>query len=415
MTTASTAAPTPRYYEAGLVALLMLFWGCVGLNRVGIGAIFPQIIPEFHMQKWQATALIAGTSVTWAFSSWIGGWLSDRYGRRRVLLPAAAFVAVMTAAMGLAVGFWSMFIVRDLLGIGDGVGWSVGESIVGDESPPHRRGINQAIFAGGYTLIGAGVGSIIITHITASLGWRWAFPIVAAGTVPVVLAIALYMREPPRHVERHSIDWRAALGLLADPSLLRITIIGCAMLTWLAVSIALNHLYLEEVRNFTGPQAGNIISAWGFSGAAGSLVIPFLSDFIGRRLAVALAAVGAVIATAFYLGGGYDAATLTALIGVAGFCGFGLLPVVIATCVSELVPEALRGTALGITNFCAVIIGTTVMPIAAGVIADLFGTAVAAWIPVLALAVAAAMIFTVRETAPRVVARGAALSTAQGN
>ena len=119
MTAANIAAPAPRYYETGLVALLMLFWGCVGLNRVGIGVIFPQIIPEFHMQKWQASLLIAGTSVTWAFSSWIGGWLSDRYGRRRVLLPAAAFVAVMTAAMGLTVGFWSMFLVRDLLGVGD--------------------------------------------------------------------------------------------------------------------------------------------------------------------------------------------------------------------------------------------------------------------------------------------------------
>jgi MFS family permease len=415
MTTANIAAPAPRYYETGLIALLMLFWGCVGLNRVGIGVIFPQIIPEFHMQKWQASLLIAGTSITWAFSSWIGGWLSDRYGRRRVLLPAAAFVAVMTAAMGLTVGFWSMFVVRDLLGVGDGVGWSVGESIVTDESPPRRRGINQAIFTGGYTLIGAGLGSIIITRIIADSGWRWAFPLIGAGTALVVLTMALYLREPPRHVERHSIDWGAALRLLRDPSLLRITIIGCAMLSWLAVSIALNHLYLEEVRKFTAPQAGGIISAWGFAGAAGSIVVPLLSDFIGRRLAVALAAIVGIVAMIFYLGGGFDISGLTVLIGVAGFCGFGLLPVVIATCVSELVTENLRGTALGVTNFCAVIVGTTIMPLLAGAVADWLGTAVAAWIPVLALAVTPAMIFTVRETAPRLVARGAALAPAQGN
>jgi predicted MFS family arabinose efflux permease len=415
MSTAAEAQTRPRHYEAGLVVLLMLFWGCVGLNRVGIGAIIPQLLHEFGMQKWQASMLIAGTSVTWAFSSWIGGWLSDRYGRRRVLLPAAFFVAVMTASMGLAVGFWSMFVVRDLLGIADGVGWSVGESIVSEESPPERRGINQAIFAGGYTLIGAGLGSIIITHITAALGWQWAFPIVSAFMLPVVLAMVLFLREPRQHSERHTIDWRAAFRLLRDPSMARITVLGCAALTWLAVSIALNHLYLEEVRGFSAPMAGNIMSAWGFAGAAGSIVIPFLSDFIGRRLAVSLAALATVAAMALYLGGGFNAGLLALLVGIAGFFGFGLLPVVIATCVSELVPERLRGSALGVTNFFAVIVGTTIMPLFAGAIADWVGVATAAWIPAAAMLLIAFMIFSVRETAPRLLARNGGLAAAQGN
>ncbi len=52
-------------YEFVLVTLLVLFWGSVGLNRVGIGVIFPEIVPEFHMAYWQASLLVAGTSVTW--------------------------------------------------------------------------------------------------------------------------------------------------------------------------------------------------------------------------------------------------------------------------------------------------------------------------------------------------------------
>src|SRR5437763_522082 len=78
-----------RHYEPVLVGLLVLFWGVVGLNRLGIGIVFPRIVPEFHLSLTQAGLLISGTSVTWAVSSWAGGWLSDRHGRRRVLLPAA--------------------------------------------------------------------------------------------------------------------------------------------------------------------------------------------------------------------------------------------------------------------------------------------------------------------------------------
>ena len=87
-------------YELYIMVLLVLFWGCIGLNRAGLGFIFPSIIPEFHMEMWQAGLLISGTSITWAFSSWIGGWVSDNRGRRAVLLPAVAFTALMTAAMG---------------------------------------------------------------------------------------------------------------------------------------------------------------------------------------------------------------------------------------------------------------------------------------------------------------------------
>ena len=41
-------------YEYVIVGLLALFWGTVGLNRFGIGMIFPVIVPEFQLAGWQA-------------------------------------------------------------------------------------------------------------------------------------------------------------------------------------------------------------------------------------------------------------------------------------------------------------------------------------------------------------------------
>lgn len=395
-------------YEFILVTLLILFWGGVGLNRIGLGFIFPQIKPEFHMQNWEAALLISGTSVTWAISSWVGGWLSDRYGRRRVLLPAAAFVCLMTAAMGGTWGFLSMFIVRDLLGIGDGIGWSVGESTIGEESAPHRRGLNQALFSGGYTLIGAGLGALIITNLTAHLGWRWVFPIIGAGTAVVVLALALVMREPLAHVKRHKTDWHSAIGLLRNRSLVYVIIMGCAILTWLQSSVGFNHLFLIEVKKFGASDAGTIASAWGFAGTVGCVVVPLASDFWGRRPAVLVSAIVGAVSLTAYLTGGFGMTGMTVLLGISGFCGFGLLPVVLATCVTELVSEDVRGAALGVTNFFGVIVGTTLMPIVAGIIADAFGVASAIWVPISAFVVVAVFILAIKETAPRVVMRKAA-------
>ncbi len=398
-------AARKRTYEFVLLALLVLLWGGVGLNRIGLGFIFPQLKAEFGMANWQASLLISGTSVTWAFASWAGGWLSDRYGRRRVLLPAVAFICVATAAMGVTWSFLSMFVVRDLLGIGDGIGWSVGQATIGEEVAPQRRGVSQALFTAGYTLIGAGAGALIITALAAHFGWRWVFPVIGAATLLVVIVLALVMREPPVHRAHRPADWRAAARLLRNPSLVRLTIMGCAVLSWLQVFAGFDHTFLVEARHFSPVEAGEIASAWGFVGAIGSVLLPLASDYWGRRPVVLASALACAASLALYVFGGFDKAMMQLLLGVSGFCGFGLLPIVLATCVSESVGADERGAALGVTNFFAVIVGTTLMPFIAGVVADAVGLGASLGIAILAQLVVAGFILTVTETAPRLVAR----------
>jgi MFS family permease len=401
-----------RRYEFTLVGLLVLLWGSVGLNRIGIGAIFPEIKPAFGMSNLETSLLISGTSVTWAISSWGGGWLSDRFGRRWVLLPAALWICVTTAAMGITWGFWSMFIVRDLLGVGDGIGWSVGESAIGEESAPQRRGLNQALFTAGYTFVGAAIGPLIITRLSMALGWRWVFPIIGAATLLIVAGLAFVMREPAGRKALQTRDRRAGFMALRRPSLAFITVMGCAILSWLQVSVGFDQLFLTEVRGFSKVDAGSIVSVWGFAGTAGQIILPLASDFWGRRPVTLVSALACAAALAGYIGSGADMTGLQVLLGISGFFGFGVLPIVLATCVSEAAPEEIRGSALGVTNFFGVIIGTTLMPFVAGLVADFSGLTAALWIAVAAQLVVAAFILGIKETAPRVVARSAALRTA---
>jgi ACS family hexuronate transporter-like MFS transporter len=394
-------------YEFYIMVLLVLFWGCIGLNRVGIGFIFPKIVPEFHMALWQAGLLISGTSVTWAFSSWIGGWLSDNHGRRTVLLPAIAATSLMTAAMGATWNFLSMFIVRDLLGLGDGIGWSVGQATISAVAAPRRRGLNQALYNAGYSFFGVGLGALIVTTLTERLGWRWVFPIIGLATAVVFVALAAVMHEPTRAAP-DKIKWRAGLGLLRNRSVLLVTVMGCAALAWLQLSVGYNVLFLTKVRGFGLVEAGTVVSAWGLVGTAGQVLLPLASDFIGRRPVILASALLCAATLALYILGGFDLSAMRLLSAASGFFGFGLGPIVIATCVSELVPEGLRGAALGMTNFFAVIVGTAVMPVVGGIIADHFGIAAALELAVAVQIALGALVIGIAETAPRVVARRAA-------
>lgn len=396
---------SPLAYEISIMVLLVLFWGCIGLNRVGIGFIFPKIVPEFHLALWQAGLLISGTSITWAFSSWFGGWLSDNRGRRSVLLPAVGFTALMTAAMGITWNFLSMFVVRDLLGLGDGVGWSVGQATISEETSPKRRGLNQALYNAGYSLFGVGFGALIVTTLTAHFGWRWVFPVIGVATALVCVALFAVLREPVKRKEGRKIDWRASVRLLRNPSVLLITLMGCATLAWLQLSVGYTVLYLTRVRGLTLIEAGTVMSLWGFGGTAGQVLLPLLSDYLGRRPVILVSALLCAVFLAVFLVGGLDLGALRWIAGASGFFGFGLGPIVIATCVSELVPGELRGSALGMTNFFAVIVGTAVMPVVGGIIADHLGLAAALWLAAAQQIIMAGLVLGIAETAPRVVAR----------
>ncbi|HEY1933252.1 MAG TPA: MFS transporter [Acetobacteraceae bacterium] len=400
-------------YEFTIMVLLVLFWGCIGLNRAGIGFIFPIIVPLFHMQLWQAGLLISGTSITWAFSSWIGGWLSDNRGRRAILLPAVAFTALATAAMGATWNFLSMFVVRDLLGLGDGIGWSVGQATISEEAAPQRRGFNQALYNAGYSFFGVGLGALIVTTLATSLGWRWVFPIIGIATAVVFVALFALMREPASHATRRKVAWREAAGLLGNRSVLLITLTGCATLAWLQLSIGYNVLFLTRVRHFSLIEAGTVVSAWGLIGTAGQVLLPLASDFLGRRPVIILSALLCAATLGIYIVGDFDINGMRILAGTSGFFGFGLGPIVIATCVSELVPVEMRGAALGMTNFFAVVVGTAVMPVVGGIVADHFGLPAALWLAVGAQILMAALVIGIVETAPRVVRRRALSAAAE--
>ena len=385
--------------EYTMVACMLLLWGFIGLNRVGIAFLFPILVPLFHMSYFQAGLLISGTSVLWAVSSWVGGNMADRLGRKKVLIPSMIFAGMMAALMGIAWNFTSMLTVRGLLGVGDGTGWSVGNSMVAEGSAPSRRGLNMGLYSGGYTLVGAGLGAIIITRLSASIGWRWVFPLVGAATVIVAIVIALVVKEKDRgDATRKAVPiWE----VFKYRPMIYLIILNCLILTWLQVSVGFNPLFLTKVRHLSPVLAGSVLSGWGIAGFAGQMVLPAISDVIGRKKIIIVSALIASLIYWVYITSNISPALLAVLISASGFFGWGQLSLAMATVVSETVPERLHGTAIGVANFFGVIVGTTVMPAVGGWAAGVWGLSTPLIIAAAAMLLVAFIMIAVPETAPR--------------
>jgi len=400
-----------RAYEWTLVISLALTFGFVGLNRAGIGYVLPPIVQEFKLEFWQAGLLVSGTSLAWAISAWLSGCVSDRVGRKSVLLVGMYGAAAISALIGTAWNFLSLFVLRDLLGFGDGVSLTTGQSTIAERTDPNRRALFQGIFNGGYNLFGLALGAFIVTHLTTAFGWRWVFPIV--GVFGALLTTWLIVVLPPElpsslrsaagrlQVSSFFKDLKEILGTRGMP----FATLGFTLdLAWLGLNIAFGALFLTRVRGYSLNEAGDILAISSLIGLSGVVIITTIADLYGRRTAGIVAAACAGVCYLIFPLVPLPAPLLIVILSIGSMGATGIGPLTSATLPSELVPLR-RGAAIGICNLFAASLGITLSPIIGGILADQFGLLV----PVVMAGVCQLLIVPVMlgvpETAPRVLAR----------
>jgi MFS family permease len=133
------------------------------------------------------------------------GRLAD-VGRRKWLLAAGVGVwSLMTLGSAYAVGFWSLFVLRLGVGVGEATCAPAASSLIGDLVRPERRARAMSLFMVGLPL-GLSLSLLVSSAIAERHGWQQAF--LVAGLPGLLLAVlALFLAEPERggadpHLER---------------------------------------------------------------------------------------------------------------------------------------------------------------------------------------------------------------------
>jgi MFS family permease len=180
----------------GLWVLLLT----VFVNLVGFGLIVP-LLPFFaeslDAEPWQVTLVFSAYSLGQFFAEPFWGRLSDRIGRKPVLLITTAFNVAGYLMLAFVPNIWAAMAVRLFTGLGAG-NISTVQGYVADVTPPEQRAGRMGLIGGAFGLgfiVGPGLGGLLVHEEAGRLGFQ--IPIfVAAGLAGLsCLGVLLFLRE----------------------------------------------------------------------------------------------------------------------------------------------------------------------------------------------------------------------------
>jgi MFS family permease len=340
------------------------------------------------------------------------GGISDKIGRRKVLIPAIIAFSLLSGFSGVAGGLASLIAVRALMGVAEGSFCPTSFAATADASHPKRRGFNLGLQQSGFALFGLALSPIIATQLLNVVSWRWVFALVSVPGLILGLLMFFVIREP-RAIEPASTDrqatvaegnWRDVLKRRNIP--VAMIALFCAM-TGVFVLGAMLPLYLTEYLSLDTQRMGIVVSAIGFGGFVGQFGLPGLSDIVGRRLASIAGFAGTAVMLYVFRGLGAQPLVLFVVLFVASFFTLGLVSLLSGPVATEAAPVGMVSTAIGIVVGAGEIFGGGVAPALAGFVATRFGIQNILWLPICAVLLGIGVSLLLEETAPARVRRNA--------
>ncbi len=129
--------------------------------------------------------------------AFFGGWIADRFGRRKVFLATMIAFVVLAAAQGLATDMWQLVIIRFLLGFPLGSDISTGYAYIMESMPKGKREVMgnrwQMMFGIGEIVAIIVITILYMTGMDHGLLWRVGL---ALGAVPALALLALRLDVP---------------------------------------------------------------------------------------------------------------------------------------------------------------------------------------------------------------------------
>jgi SHS family lactate transporter-like MFS transporter len=334
--------------QRGAVIASYLGWTLDAFDFFILVFVLKDVAQEFHIGMETVTYAIFLTLAARPVGALLFGLAADRYGPRVTLMVNILLFSMLEFASGLAPSLAIFLILRLAFGVAMGGEWGVGAALAMETIPPQTRGMVSGILQTGYPS-GYLLAAIAYFALYGLIGWRGMFMI---GVLPALLVLYILSKveESPAFLARaHAKHGGGLVKMLRDNSgrFLYVVLLMTALNFLAHGTQDLYPTFLQLQRHFSQHTVGLIAIVYNIGAILGGLSFGALSQRIGRRRAIAIAALLTLPLIPAWV---YGAGPVTLAVGafLMQFAVQGAWGVVPAH-LNELSPEDMRGTFPGFT------------------------------------------------------------------
>jgi MFS family permease len=255
-----------------------------------LGVALPEIREALALSEIEAGSLFSFIFVCASTGSAVAGRLSDRIGRKRVMVAGVTMLACGFSLASLAPSYGVIALCLALAGVGYGFTTPSLYALMSDLLP-ERRGFGASLVSVAYGL-GVAAGALVTSRILAVAHWPAAFLAVGAfGFVVAIVEGVTIKNVRPRRLEKR-VPYREvfnrAIALLALAEFFGGSVFFSSA-SWTAS-------VLRAVKGLTIGETGIVMALWGLTPMVGALALGPLSDRYGRKKVIVATAFPAVLA-----------------------------------------------------------------------------------------------------------------------
>jgi MFS family permease len=326
---------------------------------------------DLKLNDFETSLPLTGFIVVYMLTSPIFGALADRWPRKILIAAGVALWSLATGAAALAIGFWTFFLARAMVGVGEAAYATLSPALLSDFYPPARRNRILTIF---YVAVpvGSALGFELGGLLGGHYGWRAAFLICGLPGL-IAAAMALAIRDPGRgRFDTDAADtpprWSEALPMLFRNRHFILAVAGYTAVTFASGALAdWFPVFLQRYRGMSLEASGRYVGMSAvIGGLGGTLIGGLIADVLKRwtrQPYLALSGWSMALATVFgilALRVTTPALVIVLLFVAQFFLWFYNGP--INAIVANSVPSALRARAFALSILLIHILGDAISP-----------------------------------------------------
>lgn len=354
-----------KNYWKTIVFTFCLGWVVIWIYRSMLSPVYGEIQQTIGTQTNAAMGLISSCYFFGYTALQIpSGFLVDRFGQKRVLIPGFIIFAIGTFSVASGQSLTAIYVGSVLAGIGCGTYYGAAFSLTAQHVPPEKKGIGTAIVNSGSAL-GMILGMTGSSFIVKQLNLPWQAMVCISAVLIILLTIWFGIAIKDNMAEKKAAGKEQKVAENVEKKtekgnkshLFSLKLLSCYLLyftTCYAYYLIVTWLpsFLESERGITGGLVGLVVSMISVTAVPGGLYFAHLSDKKRKHKAVIIVGLEA---TAFVLVAISmlvpNAGLLSMVLLLYGFFGKMAVDPVLISYVSDRADSRNVATTLGVFNF----------------------------------------------------------------